>query len=78
MQLASFKDPDSARQEWATIQERFPKLLHDTQAEVQTATVEGLGTVYRLKAGAFPTRATAADLCAELRAKQQDCLVVDR
>ena len=32
----------------------------------------GIGTVYRLRAGPFATRAKASQLCAELKAKQQD------
>ena len=78
LQLASFKTAESAQQEWMEIQSKFPKLLHDTPAVVQQASVEGVGQVYRLKAGSFPTLATAADLCAQLRAAQQDCLVVNR
>ncbi len=78
LQLASFKDAEAAQQEWTEIQGKFPRLLHDTPAIVQPASVEGIGKVYRLKAGAFPTHATAADVCAQLMAAQQDCLVVKR
>jgi cell division septation protein DedD len=78
LQLASFKNPESVQQEWTAIQDKFPKLLNETKAIVQPASVEGVGTVYRLKAGSFPTHATAADVCAQLMAAQQDCLVVKR
>ena len=78
LQLASFKKAETAQQEWVLIQSKFPRLLDDTPAVVQPASVEGVGQVYRLKAGAYPTHATAADVCAQLRAAQQDCLVVKR
>ena len=78
LQLASFKNAKAAQQEWTEIQGKFPGLLLDTPAIVQPASVEGVGKVYRLKAGTFPTHATAADVCAQLRAAQQDCLVVER
>ena len=78
LQLASFKNAEAAQQEWMEIQGKFPKLLDDTSAIVQPASVDGVGKVYRLKAGPFPTHATAADVCAQLMAAQQDCLVVKR
>jgi len=78
LQLASFKNPESVQQEWTAIRVRFPKLLNEKKAIVEPVSVEGVGTVYRLKAGSFPTRATAADVCAQLVAAQQDCLVVKR
>jgi cell division septation protein DedD len=78
LQLASFKNAEAAQQEWMEIQGKFPKLLEDTTAIVQPASVDGVGKVYRLKAGPFPTHATAADVCAQLMAAQQDCLVVKR
>jgi hypothetical protein len=78
LQLASFKNAEAAEQEWSAIQGRFPKLLDEASAVVQPANVEGIGKVYRLKAGTFPNRATAADVCAQLKAARQDCLVVQR
>lgn len=78
LQLASFMNPQSVQQEWTAIKDKFPKLLNKTKAIVQPASVEGVGTVYRLSAGPFPSHATAADVCAQLRAAQQDCLVVKR
>ena len=78
LQLASFRNPESVQQEWTAIKGKFPKLLDETEATVQPVSVEGVGTVYRLKAGSYPTHATAADVCAQLKAAQQDCLVVKR
>ena len=78
LQLASFMNPEHVQQEWTAIKDKFPDLLNETKAIVQPASLEGIGTVYRLKAGPFPTHATAADVCAQLRAAQQDCLVVKR
>lgn len=78
LQLASFMNPESVQPEWTAIQGRFPKLLNEKEPIVQPVNVEGIGTVYRLKAGSFPTHASATDVCAQLVAAQQDCLVVKK
>jgi len=70
--------PDRRHLKRTHVQGKFPKLLDDTSAVVPPASVEGVGKVYRLKAGSFPTQATAADVCAQLMAAQQVCLVVKR
>jgi len=78
VQLVSLKDSGAAEREWSRLQGVFPQLLGDKSLLMQKADVSGIGTVYRLRAGPFATRAKASQLCAELKAKQQDCLVVNR
>jgi cell division septation protein DedD len=78
VQLVSLKDSGAAEREWRRLQGVFPTLLGDKSLLLQKANVAGVGTVYRLRAGPFATRDTAASLCAQLKSKQQDCLVVNR
>lgn len=78
VQLVSLKDRGAAQREWGRLQGVFPQLLGDKSLLLQSADVAGVGTVYRLRAGPFVTRAKAAKVCAQLKSKQQDCLVVNR
>ena len=45
---------------------------------IQKADIDGKGTYFRVQAGPLPNRATADDMCAQLKAAQQDCIVVKR
>ncbi len=78
VQLVSLKDPGAAEKEWSRLKGVFPKLLGDKSLLLQSADVAGVGKVYRLRAGPFATRAKATKVCAQLKSKQQDCLVVNR
>jgi len=78
VQLVSLKDSGAAQKEWSRLQGVFPQLLGDKSLLLQSADVAGVGKVYRLRAGPFATRAKAAKVCAQLKSKQQDCLVVNR
>lgn len=78
VQLVSLKDPNAAQTEWRRLQGIFPQLLGDKSLLLQTAEVAGIGKVYRLRAGPFASKGAAAKVCAQLKSKQQDCLVVSR
>ena len=78
VQLVSLKDSGAAQREWSRLQGVFPQLLGDKSLLLQSAEVAGIGKVYRLRAGPYATRAKAAKVCAQLKSKQQDCLVVNR
>ncbi len=76
VQLASVRSDDSARQEWARLQKAHPDLLGDLALEVQRADLGDRGIYYRLRSGPFPNRATAQDICAQIKAAKLACLVV--
>lgn len=78
LQLASLKDPAAAQREWARIKGQYPALLKDLTLILEPARIEGVGRVYRLQTGPFSTRTAAADVCAQLKTKQQDCFIVRR
>lgn len=77
IQLASVTSADAAQGEWGRLQRAHPSLLGDMTLSVQQATVNG--TLYhRVQTGPFPSRATAQDLCAQLKSLKQACIVQRR
>ena len=77
IQLASVTSADAAQGEWGRLQRAHPDLLGDMTLSVQQATVNG--TLYhRVQTGPFPSRATAQDLCAQLKSLKQACIVQRR
>lgn len=77
LQLGSFTSAAGAEGAWTKLQKSFPNLLGDMSLFLQQASVNDK-TYHRVRAGPFPNRATAQDLCAQLKAEKQDCLVVRR
>ena len=76
VQLASVRSDQSARKEWARLQKVHPALLDDLALDVQRADLGDRGIFYRIRTGPFPNRATAQDMCAQIKATELDCLVV--
>jgi hypothetical protein len=76
VQLASYRSEAGAMQGWLELRGNAPDLLDPVSTVVQRADLGGdLGTVYRLRT--TPTAKTnAASLCAELKTRGIDCLVV--
>ena len=78
VQLAALKARDGTRPAWTRLQKAHPKLLGDREFTIQTVNLGGRGTFYRIQAGFFPDRASANNLCRALKARRQDCLVIQR
>ena len=77
IQLASVTSSNAAQDEWSRLQKQFPGLLGDMKLAVQEATVKG--TLYhRVQTGPFPSRATAQDMCAQIKTQKQPCIVQRR
>jgi cell division protein FtsN len=74
LQLASVQDRSNVESEWKRLQKMFPALLGDMSLQIEEALVNGK-TFFRLKTGPFPNRATAEDVCAQLKTKKQACLL---
>ena len=73
IQLAAVKSDALAQSEWAKLQKAHPSLLGGLTLNVQT--VDRNGTkLYRIQAGPL-SKAQAKDLCTQLKAQKQDCLV---
>lgn len=78
IQLASLNSEQRAHREWTRLQKAYAALLGDMALTVQRVDLGGRGTFYRMRTGPFPNRATAEDMCWQLRAVKLDCLVVTR
>ena len=77
LQLSSVKSEAAAAQEWQRLKAAHPGLLGDRPLTLETAQVSGT-TYYRVQTGPFPSRSAAAEVCSQLKARNQDCLVKQR
>ncbi len=77
LQLASVTSEAAAGREWTRLQKAHPELLGGLDLSLHSAQVKGT-TYYRVQTGPFASRAAAADLCARLKSRNQDCLVTTR
>ena len=77
LQLSSVKSEGAAATEWKRLTAAHPGLLGDRPLALEKADVQGT-TYYRVQTGPFPSREAAADICAKLKARNQDCLVKQR
>ncbi len=76
VQLASVKSDAGARKEWGRMQRVHPDLLGDLELSVQSADLGERGMFFRIRTGPFPNRATAQDICWQIKAAKLGCLVV--
>ena len=76
IQLASVPSVADAEREWARLQQAHPTQLGGRTVEVNAAEVGDRGTFYRVRIGPFVDRDAARELCRELNAAGQECLVV--
>jgi len=77
LQLSSVKSEAAAEAEWNRLQTAHPALLGKLPLALETAEVKGT-KYYRVQTGPFASRDAAAELCAQLKAAHQDCLVKQR
>ena len=77
IQLGALPSEDSARREWARIENRHPDLVvHQTPSIIPVQLSSQPGTVYRLRTGPFGEYKAAQSLCDEFKRPDQDCYVV--
>ena len=78
IQLASFKDPDTAAREQAAVADRFADLLAGHEVFVQKADLGDQGTFYRVRLGPFASLADARATCSRFQERDRDCLAMAR
>ena len=74
LQLAAVQDKSNIEREWGRLKKTFPDLLGDQKLVIEETDVSGK-TYYRIQTGPFPTKATAEDVCAQLKTKKQPCIL---
>lgn len=76
VQLGAFRDVMTAQQERDRLSARYPDLLADSDISIVRADLgPARGVYYRLRAGAFASRAEAEIFCARLTASGAACVV---
>ncbi|PWR23657.1 SPOR domain-containing protein [Zavarzinia compransoris] len=75
IQLAALKDEAAAKKAWTRISKANSDLLAGLKPIIQPVQVGG-STLYRLRAGPFVSKDAAAQVCAKLKQRNQDCNVV--
>ena len=78
VQVASVRQSADAARELARLTSAFPAPLGKLELRVQRASVEGAGTFYRVRSGAIEDLGAAREICRQLDAMGQGCLVVRR
>lgn len=78
VQLASFKNPETAVREQTIVEEKFSDLLAGHDVFVQQVDLAEQGTYYRLRLGPFASLADARDTCARFQERDHDCLALAR
>jgi cell division septation protein DedD len=78
VQLASMGSEETAQRHWELLRAQNAELLGDMALTLEEANLGSRGIYYRIQVGPFPNEATAEDMCHQLKAQQQDCLVVRR
>lgn len=75
VQLLSVRSEDAARGAWTRLQGRYDELLGGETLNLEAADLGARGTFYRVRFGAFDSKAQANGVCQSLKAQGQDCLV---
>jgi hypothetical protein len=76
VQLAAGKSEAAVQKEWDALQKAHPDLLGSLSLTVERVDKGASGIFYRLQAGPLADKTAAKELCASLKQKGQDCLVV--
>jgi outer membrane biosynthesis protein TonB len=74
VQLASFRDQNTAASAALKFQEKFPAELGSLTTYIERADLGAKGVYYRVKFRGIATSAAAQKVCATLKAKGQGCL----
>lgn len=76
LQLAAFSTQDKANSGWGVFADKHSDVLASLAPDVVAADLGERGTLYRLYANGFATKADARAACDQLKAAGQGCLVV--
>jgi hypothetical protein len=76
VQLAAGKSEAAVQKDWAALQKAHPDLLGPLSLHIERVDKGASGIFYRLQAGPLADKNAAKELCASLKQKGQDCLVV--
>ena len=75
IQVSALRSEQSAEAEWKRVKAAYGDLLSNLTPNIVRVDLGAKGTFYRVQAGAL-TETAARDLCAELKKRKADCIVV--
>jgi cell division septation protein DedD len=75
VQIGSFKSDTEANATWEKIKTKNADILSSYAPNVVSVELGAKGTYQRLRFGPFETREAAANVCDQLKARKQDCLL---
>ncbi len=78
IQLAAFQKRANAETAWRRIRGKHRNLLGNQELKLQRVRIPEKGIFWRVRTGPFPNRATASDLCGQLKKRGQPCLVTEK
>lgn len=78
VQIAALRTEEAAETAWSREITQYPALFEGVEKRVQRADLGPKGVFYRLRAGAFPTRAAAREFCDALENAGKACIVVQQ
>lgn len=77
VRLASYRAPEGPNRGWDLLSKAHPGLLDELKPSVRRVDIPGKGVFFRLEAGPLRDRAAASALCAALKRRALDCVVVE-
>ncbi len=75
VQIAALRSQEAADAAWAKAISEDPYIYQGAEKRIQRADLGAKGIFYRLRVGAFETRATASVFCNELKKRGKTCIV---
>lgn len=76
VQISALRSREAADAEWGKATRARPQMFRGADKSVQRADLGQKGVFYRLRAGAFESRADASEFCDALKADGGQCIVV--
>ena len=74
VQIGAYRSPAQAMEEWRGVVRKFSDLA-DWEPVITRIDLEGKGTYYRLRAGAFSSKESAKAFCEMLSSRGQSCIL---
>ena len=76
VQISALRSEEAAAEAWGRAKRSNPDIFEGARMSIEKADLGAKGIFFRLRAGAFGSRDTAAEFCSALKANGGDCIVV--
>lgn len=76
VQISALRSEEAAAEAWGRARRSNPDIFEGARMSIEKADLGAKGVFFRLRAGAFGSRDSAAEFCSALKANGGDCIVV--